>query len=217
MNLSESLPPAMQLALAYAPVPVRPAWLGVMALDARLSDIVRHAREPMLGQIRLAWWRDLLSQDRSTWPEGEPLVRHIADHLAEVAPDLAELTSGWEYLLSAEALTAGQLSRYASARGGAYARVSSRLSGAGGNSCGEHAATWWVLGDTFSRLSSAEERAHLLEIACATPRPTARLGWNARPLAVLGVLGERAIRRREPMLEGRGSALLALRVGMFGR
>ena len=217
MDLAETLSAEQRLALAYAPSRARPAWLGLLALDQRLAEIVRQAREPMLGQIRLAWWRDLLSQDPSAWPEGEPLVCHIADHLAGVAPRLAELATGWEYLLSGEVLTPAQFSGYAAARAGAYAVVAEQLAGERGGRVAQTAATWWVLGDTYSRLSNEAERANLIELADTTPRPRHHLGRTGRPLAVLGALGERAVRRREPVLEGRASALLALRVGMFGR
>ena len=56
-ELLDTLAPMHRLALAYAPAEARPAWAGLLALDARLAGVVRAAREPVLGQLRLAWWR----------------------------------------------------------------------------------------------------------------------------------------------------------------
>lgn len=217
MDLADTLPPAQSLALAYAPSSVRPAWLGVMALDERLAQIVRHAREPMLGQIRLAWWRDLLAREPASWPEGEPLVRHIAEHLAVVAPALADLATGWIYLLSGDVLSHDQLAGYLAGRAGGYAAVAGHVSGAAKNRNFEAAATWWTLGDTFSQLTQQDEQSRLLALVPSVTGPEQRLVRSQRPLAVLAALGKRAVMREEPVLEGRMSAVVALRVGMFGR
>ena len=44
MDLIENLPPVARLALAYAPAPLRPRWLTLLALDARLGQVVQQAR-----------------------------------------------------------------------------------------------------------------------------------------------------------------------------
>lgn len=217
MDLADTLPTAQRLALAYAPSSVRPVWLGLLALDVRLAEIVRHAREPMLGQIRLAWWRDLLSRDSATWPEGEPLVRHIAEHLPVAAPALADMASGWEQLLSGDVLSQDQLAGYLAGRAGGYAAVAAQVSGAAKHRNSETAATWWTLGDTFSQLTSQDEQSRLLALAPAATVAGQVLVRSQRPLAVLAALGKWALIRQEPVLEGRMSALVALRVGMFGR
>jgi phytoene synthase len=189
----------------------------LLALDVRLAEIVRQAREPMLGQIRLAWWRDLLSRDPADWPQGEPLVRHIADHLANSAPALAAMATGWEFMLSAEALSRDQLTGYLTGRAGGYAAVAAKVAEGTRDRDAEAAATWWILGDTCTQLSREDEQAHLRDLARETHALRHRFEQNQRPLAVLAALGKRAFDRHEPVLEGRVSALVALRVGMFGR
>jgi phytoene synthase len=59
-QLAATLPIERRLALAYAPGRARAATLGLFALDAALGNLVRAAREPLLGQMRLAWWREEL-------------------------------------------------------------------------------------------------------------------------------------------------------------
>jgi len=56
-ELLDSLGPLNRLALAYAPQSTRLPLLALLALDMRLAGIVRNSREPMLAQLRLAWWR----------------------------------------------------------------------------------------------------------------------------------------------------------------
>lgn len=48
------------LASLYAPAAARAGVLALHALDLELAEVVRSTTEPMLGQIRLAWWREQL-------------------------------------------------------------------------------------------------------------------------------------------------------------
>jgi phytoene synthase len=92
------LPPLYRLALAYAPRRTRQAAWGLLALDQRLGGIVRAAREPMLAQLKLAWWRDRLGSPRDDFPAGEPLLARLAEW-GEEASELSGLVDGWEALL----------------------------------------------------------------------------------------------------------------------
>jgi phytoene synthase len=79
------------------------------------------------------------------------------------------------------------------------------------------AARYWALADLAANLSDAGERARVIE--CARGEPFASPGGRAlRPLAILGGLGRRALARGgRPLLDGRVSALAALRLGLLGR
>ena len=79
------------------------------------------------------------------------------------------------------------------------------------------AARAWSLADLAANLSAPEERRRVIE--AAGPLHFALPGERAlRPLAVLGGLGRRALRRGGlPLLDGRTAALVALRLGMLGR
>ncbi len=92
------LPPPYRLALAYAPRAAHNATLGLFALDHRLSGIVRGAREPMLAQLKLAWWRDRLLSPPHAWPSGEPLLAALTGW-GEHAAGLVGLVDGWEAVL----------------------------------------------------------------------------------------------------------------------
>ena len=58
----------------------RPAVTALWAFAERLTKLLRDAREPMIGQIKLAWWRDmmaLLARDPAALPKGEPLLAEL--------------------------------------------------------------------------------------------------------------------------------------------
>jgi len=42
----------------YWPAELRPAFDALFSLDDALADVVARSSEPMLGAIKLAWWRE---------------------------------------------------------------------------------------------------------------------------------------------------------------
>jgi 15-cis-phytoene synthase len=96
--LIQALPPPSRLALAYAPRSVRAPVLALLALDARLASMIRSANEPVLAQIKLAWWRDRLGSRPTDWPLGEPLLAALVGW-DRYLPALVALVDGWEALL----------------------------------------------------------------------------------------------------------------------
>jgi 15-cis-phytoene synthase len=72
--LDDWLSPPERLAIAYAPKATRMAWAGFLALDRRLAEAAKPGREPIMVQVRLAWWRERFNQPASAWPQGEPLL-----------------------------------------------------------------------------------------------------------------------------------------------
>ena len=58
----------------------REALAVLWALAERLTKLLADTREPMIGQIKLAWWRDmagLLASDPAALPKGEPLLAEL--------------------------------------------------------------------------------------------------------------------------------------------
>src|SRR5690349_15922803 len=92
------LSPPLRLAIAYAPRPARAAWTALLVLDQRLRRAALGASEPLLGQVRLAWWRDRFRSPASEWPEGEPLLAALAGFDRERVA-LEALVDGWERVL----------------------------------------------------------------------------------------------------------------------
>lgn len=206
--------PLVRLALAYAPAAARPAWADLFALDARLAGIVRSAREPMLAQLRLAWWRERFGSPPGEWPKGEPLLASLAGW-GHPAAGLGALVDGWEALLGEAPLDRAALSEFAAGRAAAAAALAGHV-GAPADAAAALGRRW-ALSDLALRTSHPDEReaaAGLLhdEPAAPTARPA------LRPLAVIAGLGARAVARgaAEP-LSGPAALLVAMRLGLIGR
>ena len=125
-DTASQLPPPANLAVAYTPVAFRPAFTLMLQLDARFADIVRKAREPMIAQIKLAWWRDAFATEPALRPKGEPLLQALGAY-GDVISSLAlqDLVSAWELLLGEDEWAAQDVEAHAALRGrtifGSYA------------------------------------------------------------------------------------------------
>jgi phytoene synthase len=64
----------------FAPASERHGLLALYAFNTELSHIVRSVNEPMVGQIRLQWWRDAIDLAAPGTKTGNP----VADALATV-------------------------------------------------------------------------------------------------------------------------------------
>ena len=116
--------PDRLLSLAYAGAALRPRLELAFALDEALGGILRTVREPMIAQIRLAWWRDQLSALAAGNPSApEPLLLRIGETLeVSQAKALGDLPSAWEHLLE-DPLTTEAIARFAEGRAAALAAV----------------------------------------------------------------------------------------------
>lgn len=216
---AEILPDEAQLALAYTPPSMRGPLRIFLELDMRLGRIVAATNEPMLGQMRLAWWRDTLGKPVDDRPQGDVVLDGIGEHWAGRESDLVPLVDGWEQLLSEEPLASTEARLFIEGRKRALMAVYGQreLSGEDWTSYGS--AAWrWAVADLAANVSQPGERDMLIELGLANGRPNPRLPKDARGLAVLGALGWRGLKRGgRPLMEGRGASVVALRAAIFGR
>ena len=213
-SLLALLPPVPRLALAYAPVRARPAWLALLVLDARLAQQLRNAREPILTQIRLAWWRDRLREPAAKWPQGEPLLAALADWRGEHG-SLVALVDGWEMLLGEAPLTQAALEAFVAGRAVAASALAGMVGHPEAGETAYRAGKGWAIGDLAAHLSHPEELAAARILAERHDWRIARLPRALRPLAVLNGLSERSLNLRRRNISGNGF-LLALRLGILG-
>ncbi|MBC2669498.1 hypothetical protein H7F53_10115 [Novosphingobium piscinae] len=185
----------------------------VLALDARLAGVVRAAREPMLAQLRLAWWRDRLSEDPTVWPRGEPVLAALANW-GKQAAGLVALVDGWEALLDEPPLTDAAIEGFVCGRSAAIGALAARV-GVGPDEV-VAAARDWALADLALHLGDPAERA--CASALIGSSKVTRLPRAMRPLAVMAGLNLRALRRgaRDP-LDGPVALLAAIRLGFVSR
>lgn len=200
--------------------------LGLLALDARLAGIVRAAREPIMGQLRLAWWRDMFARPVGDWPAGEPLLGLLRVWSGETSA-LGALVDGWEEMLAEPPLEAAAFDHLAVARAGAFAALARMTGHARAEGPVRDLAYGWALADLALKVSDPAERGSLTAMASdsatVSPRQVGRMPRALRSLVVLHGLAWRALVRARSA-PGSGDARLvpsdmffALRLGLLGR
>ena len=72
------------LATLFAPAPVRPALFSIYAFDIEIAHISGRVSEPLAGEVRLQWWRDVITgvsrEQAAGSPVAEALVETIERH-----------------------------------------------------------------------------------------------------------------------------------------
>jgi phytoene synthase len=217
-SLVGELPPLSRLALAYAPAPARIPTLALLALDARLAGIVRRSHEPMLAQLRLAWWREQLGSSHDDgWADGEPILAGLRSWGGAHGP-LVALVDGWEAMTGAAPLAAERLALLPAGRGAAFSALAHAIGAQHDAAEALRTGREWALADMLPRLGDEAERSALDELVAGEPWPRARLGRTLRPLAVLhGLARRRRAGKAASPPAGASSMLAAMRIGLLGR
>lgn len=185
----------VRLALSYAAGPVQPALDLLLTLDATLGGILRTTREPLVGQMRLTWWREALQALDAVSPPGEPILTGLAQLLLPrgvTGARLAGVVDGWEALLAPHVDDAA-MTEHGRARGGTlFAAAAHLLGGEPSDHAVLAAGEGWALVDLARNLSdrrlagvARQMAAERLDAALAEhwPRRLRALGalaWLAR-------------------------------------
>lgn len=177
------------LAALWAPAEARPALFALAAYDLEQQRIVAEAREPMLAEIRLAWWREQLEHlaaGRLAPPQ--PLLRALRRDARPRAVDLVALSAIEEGFLPL--LTEGRLDALsmAEARGGplframATAILDRPLTNAEAQDAGAVGARWALVKLWRGGWGSAEARLQPLEPPHLPPPPKGPIPPTLRAL-----------------------------------
>lgn len=216
--MGEPLPAEVQVALAWARAADRPAFNALFQLDRRLGEVVAGSSETMIGQLRLAWWRDMLAKPVEEWPRGEPLLAAIKASWGDSTQHLGPLVDGWEQLLVAEELDAETVRLFAAGRQAGWLALARQIDPVAPRTVIAASAFNWALADLVVHLSNNAERELVLDIACEEPGLHGPIPRRLRPFLLLGKLGQRALESGgRPLMDSRLAALRALRIGIFGR
>jgi 15-cis-phytoene synthase len=219
VNALENAPDVL-LALAYAPARVREKLALLWELDVHLARVLQIANDPMIAQIRLAWWRDNLIALDTNPPPAEPLLQRLVEKMVvnDVSGTaLAAIVDGWESLVLADMLSDTDFEHYASARGGTIFRLACILAGADASWEAEQAGAAWALTD-FSRHCSDPALA-----ARAVNMARARLGQGrvsalrsvSKALAILTAFTEDDIKGGIAKRHRAGSPQRIIRILIF--
>jgi phytoene synthase len=105
------------LATLFAPAEHRDALLSLYAFNVEISRVRELAREPIPGEIRLQWWREVLSGERAGEAAAHPVAAALLATLARygfVATPLLELIDARAFdLYDAPMVTLDDLELYA--------------------------------------------------------------------------------------------------------
>lgn len=213
-SLLDTLPLPQRLALSYAPRRSRAATLALLAFDARLGHALRQANEPIMVQMRLAWWRDQLKLEPSARERSDELVCAL-DLLDTQREALAALIDGWELLLTDD-FDLSAAGAYIFARAQALLGLACVIQAPDSADRVLSAGQSWALADLAASLGNPAEKAAVLGLA--PERKVERLSRSLRPLAVLEAMALRSLANGgRALLDGPGSALAAMRLGLLGR
>ncbi|HEX4693508.1 squalene/phytoene synthase family protein [Sphingomonas sp.] len=180
--------PQLALVLSYAPAPRRAGLRALLALDAALGQVLRTTREPMIGQMRLAWWREALTRLDAAPPPGEPVLQALADDvmpLGVTGAALATMIDGWEPLLGE--LGEAAIADHGRWRGRVLFVQAGRLLDVGDGDPVEMAGEGWALADLATHFSDPALAAKARDVAMPLLAKAAGRRWsrNARALGAL--------------------------------
>jgi phytoene synthase len=207
------LDPDRALALTYVPAARRGAIGALWRLDAALGAVLAGGREPLISQIKLAWWRDSLEKlDREKAP-AEPALQDLARDVLPAGvsgAQLSQMEEGWTLLLSEEPLTPEDLALYAEGRGARLFAHSAALLGDALSPDMAAAGEAWALVD-LARHSNPADAAAAMTAAAERARPV-RWPSRLRPIGMLAALAMRDLERGLSEIESPGSPGRMLRM-----
>jgi len=111
--------PERDLVLTYARADRRPGLAALLALDDALAKLLRTTREPALGQMRLAWWREALEKLDHAPAPAEPVLKALEAEVLRhgiTGASLVPIVHGWEVLIEEERLDADAMRRFGEGR-----------------------------------------------------------------------------------------------------
>ena len=146
----------------YAPADRRDALYALYAFDHEISRVATVVREPMAGEIRLQWWREVLegkrAEEAAAHPVAAALLKAVADHQLPLSRLLAAIDAHASDLYD-EPLA--DFDEYGEATKGGIIALAAQILGASGDAVehiASHAGLARLAADTARE---TEARAHL--------------------------------------------------------
>ncbi len=117
----------------FAPAPMRPLLYALYAFNHEVARVAESVREPMLGAIRLEWWRETVEGANKSAPRNLDVARGLTA-LFQAAPlalrDFEDLIAARAFDGSAERFAdLAALENHLDATGGAVMRLAAKILG----------------------------------------------------------------------------------------
>ncbi len=142
--------PDRYFATLFAPAHHRPYLYALYAFNHEVAHVAESVREPMLGAIRLEWWRETVEGAAKGMPRNHDVARGLAALFAERQLPLA----GFEAIIAARAFDSSAehfadfaaLETYLDAGGGTLMRLAALILGGDPRLMGEAALAYGLTG-----------------------------------------------------------------------
>ncbi len=185
------------LAALFAPADMRPALFSIYAFDIEVAHIAGRVSEPLAGEVRLQWWRDVITGTSRERAAGSPVAAALVETIAryrlpeQIFLDLIEAQRDALYRKPAE--TIAEFEQWAGTTyGGVFALAARVLSGgdSGLDGIGRHAGIVFASmdvatpGPQFQDYSDLAGR-HLSEVRAGLPARQAHANAAFLPLALV--------------------------------
>jgi len=219
------------LASLFAPEPSRGALLALYAFSLEVARIPELVSEPMLGEIRLQWWREALEEVYENRPRLHPVVQG----LAEAAARTPLSREHFDRLVDARSFdleqrppaTLADLETYAAATSSGLLRLGLEILEARGNAAIEAASrlgiAWALIGYARSLpFHAGQGRIYLPEDLMENCGLSSTEVLTLKPSDAVRACVQRLVERAETHLvaarqSGRGAPRRALPVLLLGR
>ena len=203
-----------RLALAYVPAASRAAIDALWAIDAAMADVVRTTQQPMVGQIRLAWWRERLEELGTVGAPAEPRLQAVERELLSrgiAGAEVAAVELGWAALLQ-DFPWGLQVVDAVRVRGRVLFAIGGVILGADGDNLRAAGGLWAVV-DCARHCSDPDSRRGLMREARLLADSVAGIRYPAaaRPLSMLAALALHDVQSNSE-LEPEGTPKRAMRM-----
>jgi phytoene synthase len=166
----DELSPPEKLAVAYARPDLRASWSLLLEFDHRMMAIALKGQEPLLKQMRYAWWREQMNRAAADRPKGEPLLAKFSRLTDARQVEAAALTliDAWEAFVADDGACETAMQKYAELRADALFAQYAR----------------WVGSDVAAAAELGRVWA-LASLSSSIPPPTLKLSRSVKPLNLL--------------------------------
>ena len=142
--------PDRYFASLFAPAPERPFLHALYAFNHEVARVAENVREPMLGAIRLEWWRETVEGAANGAPRNHDVARGMAALFAERGLSVA----AFESIIAARAFDSSTdrfadfagLESYLDATGGGLMRLAAQILGGDPAVAGDAALAYGLAG-----------------------------------------------------------------------
>jgi phytoene synthase len=177
----------------YAPTDRRDALYALYAFDHEISRVAAVVREPMAGEIRLQWWRDVLDGKRDEEAAASPIAALLLDVVRRhdvPRQQLIDMIDAHAADLYGDATI--DIETYGAATNGAMIALAARILG-GDNADAQHIASHAGIARVYADAKQPQEARRHLDLARdLLPRVPAEMLPALLPAATIGPSLERA-------------------------